>query len=81
MIQNVKRAILFAKEGTGNMYIKLYCKIKQEEKVERIRAVNYENKDIDLDLDSYIGCNLDDNLKSKISRALKGCFITGWVLE
>lgn len=63
------------------MYIKLYYSTENDKKIESLRAVDYQDKSITINLDKFIGEKLSDNLKRQVSKCLKGYFVTNWVLE
>ncbi len=63
------------------VYIKLYYSMEQNKKLESIRAVDYEDKLVCLNLDKFVGEKITDNLKRQVSQFLKGYFVTNWVLE
>lgn len=62
------------------MYIKLYYK-EEGKNLKSMRAVDYNNKDVAIDLDSFVGSQFNDNLKREVSNVLKGYFVTNWVRE
>lgn len=64
------------------MYIKLYYSVMEQNKeLESIRAVDYQDNSVSLDLNKYVGYKVTDTLKKEISNILKEYFVTNWVRE
>ncbi|MBS1477009.1 MAG: hypothetical protein HP024_03570 [Acholeplasmatales bacterium] len=62
------------------MYIKIYYQ-ENNNNVEKLRAVDRNNKEINLEYKSIIGCPLTEGLKRQLSNLNKGYFVTSWVRE
>lgn len=62
------------------MYIKIYYQ-ENNNNLLSLRAVDRNDKEIDLEVENVIGCPLTEGLKRQISNLNKGYFVTRWVRE
>lgn len=62
------------------MYIKIYYQ-ENNNNVEKLRAVDRNDKEISLDYKSILGCPLTESLKRQFSNLNRGYFVTRWVRE
>ena len=62
------------------MYIKIYYQ-ENNNNVEKLRAVDRNDKEISLDYKIILGCPLTESLKRQFSNLNRGYFITRWVRE
>lgn len=64
------------------MYIKLYYSVEENDKeLESLRAVNYNDEEVSIDLNKYVGHKVNENLKNEILNNLRGYFVTNWIRE
>lgn len=62
------------------MYIKIYYQ-ENNNNVEKLRAVDRNNKEISLDYKNILGFPLTESLKRQFSNLNRGYFVTRWVRE
>ena len=62
------------------MYIKIYYQ-ERNNNVEKLRAVDRNDKEISLDYKNILGCPLTESLKRQFSNLNRGYFVTRWVRE
>lgn len=62
------------------MYVKVFYKEKNKN-LKSIRAVDRNNKDIEIECNEVIGLPFDEQIKRQISILNKGFFVTQWVRE
>ncbi len=62
------------------MYVKIFYKEKNKN-LKSLRAVDRNDKNIDIECEEVIGLPLDEKIKRQISILNKGFFVTKWVRE
>lgn len=62
------------------MYIKIYYQ-ENNNNVEKLRAVDRNDKEISLDYKNILGYPLTESLKRQFSNLNRGYFVTRWVRE
>ncbi len=62
------------------MYIKIFYK-EQNNSIKSLRAVDYNNKNLNLNLSNIIGSPVSEGTKRIITSQNKGYFVTSWVRE
>lgn len=62
------------------MYIKIYYQ-ENNNNVEKLRAVDRNDKEISLDYKNILGRPLTESLKRQFSNLNRGYFVTRWVRE
>lgn len=61
------------------MYIKMYYEEGSQDKLVSLKAVDYNEKEVSLNLNEFIGNKVTDSLKKQVSNLLKGYFVTNWI--
>lgn len=62
------------------MYVKIFYKEKNKN-LKSLRAVDRNDKNIEIECNEVIGLPLDEQIKRQISILNKGFFVTQWVRE